>query len=315
MAVLLPRLAEAGTEVTLVLPASVVIGQMLDLSLRLALGRLAAPPIRLGTLPRLPEAGGRPVVAILAGRGAGRALAADLAEAVPGAEWGAGALAPVVAGPWPALPEVAPLDAEGLLRGGLGGARLLWLGRELDGPVRGFGARFWARMREAAPEALRAANVASVASIAFSDRYLLSPLHMALLREVLAAAPASGGASVGVTTAPSDGPSRRQDAIHDTYPDDIVRREVLRHLLPTARIELARRKPDVPHYRRLELLLKDGRRVLILLDQGFGGWRAEGIVRHDFTAAAATQARRIMDLQASVAAAEPRGCPATVEAQ
>lgn len=315
IAALLPRLAEAATEVTLVLPASVTAGQALDLPLRLALGRLATPPIRLATVPQLPEVSGRPIVAILAGRGVPRALVADPAEAVPGADWAAGALAPVVAGPSPRSPEVALLDAETLLRSGLGGARLLWLGRELDGPVGGFGARFWARLREAAPEAIGAASAAGVAAIAYSDRYLLSPLHMALLREVLSATPTSGSAVVSITTATSDGPSRRQDAIHDSCPDDSFRRELLRHLLPAARIGFLRRKADVPHHRRLDLRLRDGRRVLVLLDQGFGAWRAEGFVRHDFAAAAATQARRIRELQVSVAAAEPRGCPATVEVE
>jgi hypothetical protein len=240
---------------------------------------------------------------------------ADPAEAVPGADWAAGALAPVVAGPSPRSPEVALLDAETLLRSGLGGARLLWLGRELDGPVAGFGARFWARLREAAPEAIGAASAAGVAAIAYSDRYLLSPLHMALLREVLSATPTSGSAVVSITTATSDGASRRQDAIHDSCPDDSVRRELLRHLLPAARIEFLKRKADVPHHRRLDLRLRDGRRVLVLLDQGFGAWRAEGFVRHDFAAAGAAQARRIGELQVSVAAAEPRGCPATVEVE
>ena len=313
LAGLLPRLAEAGTEVILVLPRAVAEGAALDLPLRLALSRLATPPVGLATLPRLPDAGGRPVVALVAGRGATRVLVADPAEAALGPGWGAGALSPVVVGPWAALPETSPLDAEAFLRAGLGGARLLWLGRELDGPVKGFGARLWARLRQAAPEAVGAVQAAGVDAIAYSDRYLLSPLNMALLREVLGAAPASGRAGISIVTAAADNPPRRQDAIHDAYADDRQRREVLRELLPAARIQLAARRAEVPHHRRLELRLTDGRLVLILLDQGFGGWRAEGIVRHDFAATASSQAARIGSLHASVAVAEPRGCPATVE--
>lgn len=314
-AALLSRFAEAGTEIALVMPASITAEQQLDLPLRLALARLATPPVRLATMANLPEAAGRPVIAIASQRGAVRALVTDPAEAMPDVEWGAGALAPVVTGPWPALPDTAALDAETLLRSGLGGARLLWLGRELDGAVGGFGARFWARLGEAAPMAIDAVSAAGVSAITYSDRYLLTPLHMALLREVLSAAPAGRVATVSIATALSDRSLRRPDAIHDAYPDDSVRRDVLRHLLPAARVEPFKRKAEVPHHRRLDLRLRDGRRVLVLLDQGFGGWRAQGTVRHDFAAAAVVQARLIRDLQVSLTAAESRGCPATVEVE
>ncbi len=120
---------------------------------------------------------------------------------------------------------------------------------------------------------------------------------------------------MSIATALSDRSLRRPDAIHDAYPDDSVRRDVLRHLLPAARVEPFKRKAEVPHHRRLDLRLRDGRRVLVLLDQGFGGWRAQGTVRHDFAAAAVVQARLIRDLQVSLTAAESRGCPATVEVE
>jgi hypothetical protein len=51
----------------------------------------------------------------------------------------------------------------------------------------------------------------------------------------------------------------------------------------------------------------------ILLDQGLGGWRTTGFVRHDFGRSAAAQAGDIAAVQARIAAETPRGYPATID--
>jgi hypothetical protein len=68
--------------------------------------------------------------------------------------------------------------------------------------------------------------------------------------------------------------------------------------------ERARMPPPVPrstrspkslqsHARSLALRINDGRHLRILLDQGFGAWRAEGPARHDFHAPTQKQAAEI----------------------
>jgi hypothetical protein len=69
-----------------------------------------------------------------------------------------------------------------------------------------------------------------------------------------------------------------------------------------------RPKADLPHARTLCLVLGDGRKITILLDQGFGGWRSQGAPRHDFRAKAAAQAQSIRSASYSVAA-DARGVP------
>ena len=43
----------------------------------------------------------------------------------------------------------------------------------------------------------------------------------------------------------------------------------------------------------MTLTLGDGSRVTLLLDQGFGAWRAEGELRHNFSNDPAAQARAL----------------------
>jgi hypothetical protein len=90
-----------------------------------------------------------------------------------------------------------------------------------------------------------------------------------------------------------------------------MRLEIAARLMPGARIDI-RAKPDVPHERRLTLHLADGRRIVVLLDQGFGAWRAAGATRHDFGAEPTAQANAIQKLACTVSSDRERGTPAIV---
>jgi hypothetical protein len=82
-------------------------------------------------------------------------------------------------------------------------------------------------------------------------------------------------------------------------------------LLPASRLETLRRR-DLSHARKLVLSLKDGRRVSILLDQGFGAWTCAAL-RHDFSATAAKQARELQEKDFAVRISEPNGSPIVIE--
>jgi hypothetical protein len=64
-------------------------------------------------------------------------------------------------------------------------------------------------------------------------------------------------------------------------------------MLPDDAVLTMPRKAELPHARRLRLELTDGRRVTLLLDQGFGAWRSAGSPRHDFQAEPARQAQAL----------------------
>jgi len=306
---LLPRLSEAGIETTLVLPSSLPTSTGFGLAERLALNRLAGPRVQLATVQALPEVRGRPVIAVVQRADEAHGIVADPAERDPGPDWGAGAVTPVVVGPWDKVPQTRLIAVEALLRDALGGACLIWVGAALDGPLKGFGSRFWQLIQREAPAAHEALASAGVSSISYSDRYLLTPLSVALLREVLASTPGGTGADVRIALAPADHFARLPCAVYDGYAEDAVRRDVLRRLLPS----LADRKTELPHHRRLNFAAKNGRCVTILLDQGFGGWRTRGETRYDFTSAPVAQARSIASLDVPLRATETRGTPLTIE--
>jgi DEAD/DEAH box helicase domain-containing protein len=310
MSRLLPRLSDAGVRTRVLLPASLPASPTLDLATRIALIRLAGSAT-LASVPALPVAMGAPVLARIERPGGSLAFAGASTESRPGPEWGAGALEPILTGPAPEMPTLSLVDPAALL-GGLGGAQLLWLGEALDGPLKGFGHRFWQLVKREAPAA-NAALGHGVASVDYTDRYLLTPLSLALLRELIGAMPGARGATISIALAPADRSERRPNAMHSAFDDDALRRDVVVALFPNARIALADRKAELPHFRRLKVSLADGHGVSILLDQGLGGWRTTSFVRHDFGRPPAVQAREIAATQARIAAETPRGYPATIE--
>lgn len=120
-------------------------------------------------------------------------------------------------------------------------------------------------------------------------------------------------AQMQIALAPADRQAQAAGALHDTYVEDALRRDVVRHLLPSARVTLAGRKAELPHHRHLTITLRDARRVTILLDQGFGAWRSESFVRHDFGKDARAQARTIASLNVGLRSLDPRGTPMTID--
>ena len=99
-------------------------------------------------------------------------------------------------------------------------------------------------------------------------------------------------AEMKILTARHDRYERPGWAVFHSFPDDGQRGKVIQALLPKVSIDI-RAKADLPHARSLNLTLGDGRRVVLLLDQGFGAWRAEGEMRHDFKGDPPAQARAL----------------------
>ena len=99
-------------------------------------------------------------------------------------------------------------------------------------------------------------------------------------------------AQIKVLTARLEKFERPGWAMFHSFSEDGQRRKVLQTLLPNASIDI-RAKADLPHARSLNLTLGDGRRVVLLLDQGFGAWRADGELRHNFTSDPPVQARAL----------------------
>ncbi|WP_435171281.1 hypothetical protein [Falsirhodobacter sp. 1013] len=175
-----------------------------------------------------------------------------------------------------------------LIELGVGNAHLLTVGTAMDGPVAGFGRRFWSWLNGKAPLDISAMQSIGVRSLAYSGRYLLVPYTMRLLAKVVKSAPGAAEARMEITLAVADKSRDAPRFQHDTFPSDTTRREVMRQMLTGAQVNLLS-KSQMDHGRSLTITLNDGRQLTLHLDQGFGGWRVDGTHRHDFGAAEAAQ--------------------------
>ena len=229
-------------------------------------------------------------------RNGSTAIAAhDVKESVPGAQWGNGAEVALVRGPPSELPVPNTLAVTRLVELSSGNAHLIRVGVRLNGEVASFGDVFWKLLTEEAPLTVAAIRTQKIHSVTYTDRYLLTPLSLRLLFEVVRKMPGSAATNLCVSTARLSRPERRGWTVFHPFADDAARRAVLQALLPNAQIDI-RGKPDLPHARSFTLRLGDDRNITILLDQGFGAWRALRALKHDFSADPAKQARLLRSM-------------------
>ncbi|RDE49212.1 MAG: DUF1998 domain-containing protein [Candidatus Accumulibacter meliphilus] len=159
--------------------------------------------------------------------------------------------------------------------------------RELNGPIRGFGKRFWQHLAASHPatNALIASAGDTVASVAYRDRYLFAPIAVALLvevlsglREVVGAARWSGAAIEVVTTnRRSSGENKSRNTVWADWLNPNVRDMALvsafRHVGLDASVATADNS-GTGHGRLLELKWSSGKIHTVRLDQGVSYWRA-----------------------------------------
>ncbi len=133
---------------------------------------------------------------------------------------------------------------------------------------------------------------AGVKSLHYSDRYLLQVYTLRCLSDVIRSAPGAKEAELNVGLAPDERPPSDPRFVHHNFPAGSARVDVLKCLLPNAQVNLLP-KTQMPHYRAITADLTDGRRIEILLDQGFGAWRASKSARLDFSLQPAAFARAL----------------------
>ncbi|QNR63102.1 DEAD/DEAH box helicase [Rhodobacter capsulatus] len=304
----LAMLASAGIAVELRLPSGALTHAGFDLSIKLALHRIAQHA-RISAVENAPHVGGLPVVSMLADAAGGwRGVAVHAAEEAQTNEcWAMGGQGTVLIGPMEPPALLSSLSIEKLFEFGTGNGRVLTPEGDLDGPVAGFGRRFWGWIGKTALLEVGAMKAVGVTEVSYSDRYLLTPITLCLLAETIKATPGLGGAAVHIDLAPNGERRGLRDPskIFEGYDDDRARQQTLAALLPKAKLRMAAQKNDLPHRRELAFTLSDGRRYRLLFDQGFGGMRAEGRdLRHDFRAPPELQAAKLHQIDLNVHAGD-----------
>ena len=308
----LKRLHESDVNVTTVLDSGALLDRGMTLGQKLDLHRLSLYT-SLALVPQLPMKDSVPVVAVVEeGQGPSAIGTADPGESMPGPSWGLGEKGALIRGPAPGLPAETRFDAGELIRLSSGNAQLIRAGDMLDGRISDFGGSFWKLLESNMPLAVSMLREHGVGTATYSDRYLLSPLALRLLFQVFRRMPGRNGTRLHVATARFSGRERQGWAVFHAFHQDETRCAVLGELLPGARVTMCD-KAQLPHERRLTLETRDGREVVVLLDQGFGAWRADGVPRHDFAATPVRQARSLKALDVMVESEAGREIPIVVE--
>lgn len=290
------QIAARGKRLRLVVEADWLEG--LDPAARLALrdaAKTLALDLRKGAAPVHPN--GARTLAQVDGASPQAWVSRDGSAACPGDGWGHGAVR--IGGSPP--PLIAGVELDSLLPPS--GTQYLEIGTELDGDLIGFGQRFAALL---APRIRAVGGTGDLAGISYNDRYLHAPLPVRLfveaakgLRDALGG---NGSLAVAVVTDPLRANQLQPFAPGHNWQHGEDRDEVLTGLLEQAGFNASLMDRGAVHGRVLMLHLSTGRTVRVVLDQGFGPWRAPRAARFDFGMDVAGQTVRLSRFNALIAA-------------
>ncbi|HRF00479.1 MAG TPA: DEAD/DEAH box helicase [Pirellulaceae bacterium] len=198
---------------------------------------------------------------------------------IPGPEWGRASTSPNLVGTIEALPPLVgrTIELSSIVAAKPGNLTEIAIGRELDGPIEQLGIRFWQLVRERVPAAARLLEQSPL-EIAYTDRYLRSPLAIRNLFEVLRLLTHPGVAPPMLEVRTSHD---RRKSFRDSYrlphdwSDPHDQEQVIRELFGRTfelsdRPIIADEVRDLAHYRELTLRWPLGARLSIRFDEGLG---------------------------------------------
>jgi DEAD/DEAH box helicase domain-containing protein len=263
--------------------------ESIDEAARLALRDAAkslALELRKGVAPT--HGNGARTLAQVDGSQAFTWVSRDMAACCPGLAWG---LAAVRIGAL-AAPLMPGVDLDRLLPPS--GTQYLEISDDMDGDLAGFGGRF-ARLLLKRIRAV--GGNGTLVSITYNDRYLQTPMTVRLLTEAVRgvrdALGCDGAVSMNVVTNPLKENERQPFAPDHDWQYGKDRDDVLVGLLELAGFEPTLTNRNAGHGRVMTLQLSTGRKVQLVLDQGFGPWRAPKFARFDYGVDARTQLAKL----------------------
>lgn len=225
-----------------------------------------------------------------------------------GTGWGVGSLHPVVEAPITTTITMEPIDPELLERSSKTGDRVRIIASDPGRSVRQFGTTLVNKVLKEELEATGLWKPGKLEGLAYSDRYLKAPLPALLMMHTMAAlrkALAPDGATIPLSIITErlrndryGGAPRR---LRENWPNDDDRANTIAELAARSGFELKYDDAAAPHGRKVVLTYQDGTSAILLLDQGFGYWRAQGVDQHNFRAAPAAQAKALLDCSVIVA--------------
>lgn len=293
------RIADRGGQIHLVIDPAWL--NALDPAAKLALrdgAKMYSLDLRKGMAPCFPN-GAKLIAATTGMKALGWASREDAAGAL-GFGWGQGTTAPVVRFSAGKSPLSVAIDPNSLLPPS--GTHLIEVSNQLDVALIEFGRRF----ADLVLPAIRAVGGSGLLTgMSYNDRYLQTPLSLRLLSDSLGALKDRLGSvasplSMQVVTNPLR-PNERQPFTPDhdwQWSED--RDQVLHGLLQAHGFEPTLIQNGALHGRVLTLTFVGEIEVRVILDQGFGPWRAPSRARFEFGADVSTQLRRLIDFNALI---------------
>lgn len=316
------RLAGQGKNVTIVIPRS-QLPDIEEADLHLLASLADHPNISLVPVQTPPLVGGVAVLAEVSRKGKVTLWATGESSAGAfGPSWG-DTLRPLIRGVQPSL---LTLDGQSATSIQLRPVRLdqsdreLLIHHELDGPLSGFGKRFWSSLGQQHPGlgALLQRRDDGVVSIAYSDRYIYSPLSLALLLEVVIGLRDTLGQkrwghpslTVLTTNHRSGGDGFARGVVWSDWQDLAERDAVTTQLFSSAGIDVrlqTAQRTSTQHARLFEVVFSKQIVVSVRLDQGVSYWRVSTTAqrynapwRYDFNLEASEQAQKISEMNVHV---------------
>ena len=170
-------------------------------------------------------------------------------------------------------------------------ARNLEIRNELDGNLRNFGKRFWDYLSEEVEGLASCLNSDEIAvtAMSYTDRYLQSPAYILMLTSILApiaeklAADKNGSLKTLFKMKDRSGHLMFHDWAEDDHFEEFTKAWLLDQCRVNFDLDVVNANRDIPHHRKLEIKLSDGRTLIVRFDQGVGYWRVEGNSKFDFS--------------------------------
>jgi hypothetical protein len=282
------RLASQNRQVMVVIPHSSVESAN-DTDLTLLASMTDHPCIKVSIVAGMPvDKNGIILAEIVRKNDSIRWATSDVSGSMLDTNWATTA-SPVVVGnnlPPLSLNEKLLSAAELRHRPSYSGDRRIEIHHQLNGPIAGFGKRFWGILVDQHSETknLLVDNDADILRIHYQDRYLFTPLSLALLIELIDGLRYQAGhhrwANPQVTITTSEqrtaGQSIPRPMVWSDWPDSGTRNKVLAHALQymgiDSDLQVARRS-IIPHARLMEIEFQSGLRLVVQFDQGVSYWR------------------------------------------
>ena len=183
--------------------------------------------------------------------------------------------------------------------------------QDCDSELSVFGGKFWETLSKAHDPLEQELGQSKIRSVSYRDRYLVSPLHAALLSGILKelAVQMEPSAVIQIDTMEVSRDTRSPAAINHNWTDGNARNDVLRGLLEeTLKRKVVLRvqqRRDIEHRRVLRIEWDSSTTTTLWLDEGVGCWRVSGYRMFGFTSGVMEQIRELKKLDRNVSMAHP----------